>query len=98
MQNTTFATRWWLHQQFRYLLCLVILLASPALAQVGKAQLTLPEALSRAMAGNPGLRVFDSRLRGLEGRRLTASQSPAYELGLEAENYRREAENYRREV
>ncbi|WP_290538427.1 TolC family protein [Alcanivorax sp.] len=50
------------------------------------APLTLPKALSRAMTHNPGLRVFDFRLQGLEGKRLSADQAPAYEAGLEVEN------------
>lgn len=36
--------------------------------------------------GKPNLRVFDVRLQGLEGNRLTANLSPAYEAGLEVEN------------
>ena len=38
------------------------------------------------MAQNPSLQVFDFRLQGLEGRRLSADQAPAYVAGLEVEN------------
>src|SRR5690606_6897056 len=58
-----------------------------ALAHAGDKPLTLSEALSRAMAQNPGLQVFDFRLQGLEGRRVTADQNPALEAGLEVENF-----------
>jgi cobalt-zinc-cadmium efflux system outer membrane protein len=39
------------------------------------------------MAQNPGLQVFDFRLQGLDGRRITADQNPALEAGLEVENF-----------
>jgi cobalt-zinc-cadmium efflux system outer membrane protein len=90
MQRITPVARWrpvQARRKFVHLFWLLFLLGGPALAQVDGAELTLPEAFSRAMADNPGLRVFDLRLRGLEGRRLSAKQSPAYELGLEAENF-----------
>ena len=57
--------------------CLLALAFGSALAHAGENPLTLSEALSRAMAQNPGLQVFDFRLQGLEGRRLTADQNPA---------------------
>lgn len=55
-------------------------------ARAGGAVLTLPDALSLTLAQNPRLQVFDLRLSGLDGRRLTAEQNPALELGLEVEN------------
>ena len=67
--------------------CLLTLAFGSALAHAGDKPLTLSEALSRAMAQNPGLQVFDFRLQGLEGRRLTASQNPALEADLEVENF-----------
>ncbi|MFT6420803.1 MAG: cobalt-zinc-cadmium efflux system outer membrane protein [Porticoccus sp.] len=39
------------------------------------------------MAQNPGLQVFDFRLQGLDGRRITADQNPALEADLEVENF-----------
>lgn len=74
----------------RWSLFLVSLLAltinvNPA-AHAGEIALTLPDALSSTLAQNPRLKVFDFRLAGLEGRRLTADQSPALEAGLEVEN------------
>ena len=67
--------------------CLLTLAFGSALAHAGDKPLTLSEALSRAMAQNPGLQVFDFRLQGLEGRRLTADQNPALEADLEVENF-----------
>lgn len=49
--------------------------------------LTLSDAMSRAMAQNPRLQVFDLRLDGLQGRRITADLSPALEVGAEVENF-----------
>lgn len=48
--------------------------------------LTLPQAASQALAQNPALQVFTPRLTSLEGKRVTADQNPALELGFEAEN------------
>ena len=67
--------------------CLLALAFGSALAHAGEKPLTLSKALSRAMAQNPGLQVFDFRLQGLEGRRVTADQNPALEAGLEVENF-----------
>lgn len=72
---------------FIQVFCLLALASSASLAYAGNKPLTLPEALSRAMAQNPSLQVFDLRLNGLEGRRLTADQNPALEAGLEVENF-----------
>jgi cobalt-zinc-cadmium efflux system outer membrane protein len=49
--------------------------------------LTLSDAMSRAMAQNPRLQVFDLRLDGLQGRRITANLNPALEIGAEVENF-----------
>jgi len=57
-----------------------------ALGQSRGAALTLPQAISQALAQNPALQVFTQRLRGLEGERISADQAPAYEVGFEAEN------------
>ena len=66
---------------------LLALAFGAALAHAGEKPLTLSEALSRTMAQNPGLQVFDFRLQGLDGRRITADQNPALEAGLEVENF-----------
>lgn len=60
---------------------------SATCANAGGKTLTLPDALALAMAQNPGLQVFDLRLEGLQGRRITADQNPALEAGLEVENF-----------
>ena len=67
--------------------CLLTLAFGSTLALAGEKPLTLSKALSRAMAQNPGLQVFDLRLQGLDGRRITADQNPALEAGLEVENF-----------
>ncbi len=72
---------------FIQVFCLLALASSASLAYAGNKPLTLPEALSRAMAQNPSLQVFDLRLNGLEGRRITADQNPALDAGLEVENF-----------
>ncbi len=59
--------------------CLLTLAFGSTLALAGEKPLTLSKALSRAMAQNPGLQVFDFRLQGLDGRRITADQNPALE-------------------
>lgn len=70
------------------LLALGLIFFSPTavLAEAPAQPLALPEAVSQALELNPGLQVFTPRLRVLEGKRLTADQNPAFELGFEAEN------------
>lgn len=72
-------------QFYIYLLCLALGL-NVAAANAEETSISLAKALSRAMAENPSLKVFDLRIRGLEGNRLSANQAPAYEAGLEVEN------------
>tara|TARA_R110002072_G_scaffold178002_1_gene334096 strand:+ start:3199 stop:4494 length:1296 start_codon:yes stop_codon:yes gene_type:complete len=55
--------------------------------QAADSMLTLSDAMSRAMAQNPRLQVFDLRLDGLQGRRITANLNPALEIGAEVENF-----------
>ncbi|MEQ9208738.1 MAG: TolC family protein, partial [Pseudomonadales bacterium] len=64
----------------------MLTLSIPAV-RAEEASLTLNHALSRAMAQNPRLQVFDQRLEGLGGRRLTAGQNPALEASVEVENF-----------
>ena len=73
-------------QFFNTLLCLLVLTLTGTVAYAEQAPLTLANALSRTVAQNPTLQVFDFRLQGLEGRRFTADQNPALEAGLEVEN------------
>ncbi|MFI8742164.1 TolC family protein [Pseudomonas sp. NPDC077405] len=73
-------------QTYIHLLCLFALAFNVATTHAEETPLTLTKALSRTVAQNPSLRVFDFRLQGLEGSRLTANQAPAYEAGLEVEN------------
>ena len=69
-----------------HLLCLLALMFNVTVARAEERPLTLVDALSRTMEQNPSLRVFDLRLQGLAGSRLTADQAPAYEVGLEVGN------------
>ena len=73
-------------QTYIHLLCLFALAFNVAVAHAEETSLTLANAVSRTMAQNPSLQVFDFRLQGLEGRRLSADQAPAYVAGLEVEN------------
>lgn len=73
-------------ETYTRLLCFFVLTLNVAEAHSEETSLTLATALSRTMEKNPGLRVYDFSLKGLEGSRLTANQAPAYEAGLEVEN------------
>ncbi|MDP2129179.1 MAG: TolC family protein [Pseudohongiella sp.] len=72
-----------------YLLFWVIFACSinATAVQAAESPLTLSDAMSRAMAQNPRLQVFDLRLDGLQGRRITADLNPALEAGAEVENF-----------
>jgi len=74
------------YRSFIQTLGLLALAFGVPLAYAEDDPLTLARALSRAMAQHPALEVFDLRLQGLEGRRVTADQNPALEAGLEVEN------------
>lgn len=73
-------------KSYQLCLCLFALTSCIGFARAGERPLTLADALSRTMAEHPDLRVFDLRLKGLEGSRITAGLAPAYEAGLEVEN------------
>jgi len=60
---------------------------SHAQPQVTNNNLTLNTAIKRALEKNPSLKVFDFRNTALSGQLVTAKLKPAYELGLEAENF-----------
>ncbi len=63
-------------------LALVLCLAAPA----AQAQLTLQEAITRALDDNPQLQVFPLRQKAAEAQRESANLRPGYTLGIEAEN------------
>lgn len=63
-------------------LALVLCLLAPAAI----AELSLQQAVERALAQNPALQVFPLRLQAVAGRRQSADLSPAYTVELEAEN------------
>jgi cobalt-zinc-cadmium efflux system outer membrane protein len=73
-------------QLYTHLLCLLFLTLHITNANAEQSPLTLADALSRTMAKNPKLRVFDFRLQGIDGARMSADQAPAYEAGMEVEN------------
>ena len=60
---------------------------SLAQAETTNLVLTLDTALKRALERNPSLRVFEFRNTALTGQLETADLKPAYQLGLEAENF-----------
>jgi len=58
-----------------------------AQANAANNTLTLNAALKRTIEQNPSLKVFDFRNTALTGQLDTANLKPAYELGLESENF-----------
>lgn len=78
------------HCGFKKLLFLCILIGwqiSFAQAESTSNSITLNTALKRAIEQNPSLKVFDFRNTALSGQMKIAALKPAYELGLEAENF-----------
>jgi len=78
------------HCGFKKLLFLCILIGwqiSFAQAESTSNSITLNTALKRAIEQNPSLKVFDFRNTALSGQMEIAALKPAYELGLEAENF-----------
>ena len=73
-------------QSYFQILFLFTLVFNVTTTHAEERPISLADALSRTMAQNPSLQVFDFRLQGLEGRRLSADQAPAYVAGLEVEN------------
>lgn len=65
---------------------LFILLPAMSL-QAAESTLTLPAAVKRALAENPSLKVFKFREQAAKGEIDSAGLRPAYELGVEAENF-----------
>lgn len=75
---------------FRKLIFIGLILSgqlSLAQNQAANNTLTLDTALKRALKQNPSLKVFSFRNTALTGQMETAGLKPAYELGLEAENF-----------
>ena len=75
---------------FRKLILIGLILCgqfSLAQAEATNNALTLNTALKRALEQNPSLKVFDFRNIALGGQLETANLKPAYELGLETENF-----------
>jgi cobalt-zinc-cadmium efflux system outer membrane protein len=70
------------------LLCLFIgWQVSFAQAEPTNSSITLNTALKRAIEQNPSLKVFDFRNTALSGQMEIAALKPAYDMGLEAENF-----------
>lgn len=63
-------------------LALVLCLAAPA----AQAQLTLQEAITRALDENPQLQVFPLRQKAAKAQRESTNMSPGYTLGIGTEN------------
>lgn len=88
MINLDNATKWRVGIRRRSLMGLVLCsLAMGVQAEPDSDTLTLPTAIKRAIGENPSLKVFDYRDAALRSFSETARLSPAYELGVEAENF-----------
>lgn len=64
-----------------------VLLTTVARADTPGSTLSLSTALQRTLEQNPSLKVFQFRREALEGSSFTANLTPAYEIGIEAENF-----------
>lgn len=69
-----------------WLLCAGLLCSTPVAAD-SSVPVTLGQAVTAALAGNPGLRSFQFELKAQHARRDAAALRPAPELGLELENF-----------
>jgi len=77
-------------QSIYLVICSAVLLLGPsALAQEVKQPntLTLATAIKRTLAKNPALKVFTLRQVSLDGQQTTQALTPAYQLGVEVENF-----------
>jgi len=77
-------------QSIYLVICSAVLLLGPsALAQEVKQPntLTLGTAIKRTLAKNPALKVFTLRQVSLDGQHTTQALTPAYQLGVEVENF-----------
>jgi len=73
-----------------FVICVAVLLLSPnVLAQEVKQSntLTLATAIKRTLAKNPAFKVFTLRQVSLDGQQQTQALPPAYQLGIEVENF-----------
>jgi cobalt-zinc-cadmium efflux system outer membrane protein len=64
-----------------------LLLTTVARAETPVSTLSLSTALQRTLEQNPSLKVFQFRREALAGSSFTANLKPAYEIGIEAENF-----------
>ena len=69
----------------RVLFCL--LLWTSVCVQAGTSALTLSTAMARTLADNPALQVYTFKRQILDADRSQATLRPAYQLGIEAENF-----------
>jgi cobalt-zinc-cadmium efflux system outer membrane protein len=68
-------------------LVVFLLLTTVARAEAPESTLSLSAALQRTLEQNPSLRVYAFRKEALEGSAFTANLKPAYEIGIDAENF-----------
>jgi cobalt-zinc-cadmium efflux system outer membrane protein len=68
-------------------LVVFLLLTTVARAETPVSKLSLSTALQRTLEQNPSLKVFQFRREALAGSSFTANLKPAYEIGIEAENF-----------
>ena len=69
------------------LITFLILSTTAASAGTSESTLSLSTALQRTLEQNPSLKVFQFRKEALVGSSFTANLKPAYEIGIEAENF-----------
>lgn len=70
------------------LLTTFVLFLTPAvLAETSETTLSLSTAIQRTLEQNPSLKIYSFREEALVGSAFSADQKPAYEIGLEVENF-----------
>ena len=72
---------------FVFLNLFVFSFSNLLLANTNENVLSLSTAIEQTLAQNPSLKVYNFRSAALTGQRETANLKPAYELGVEAENF-----------
>jgi cobalt-zinc-cadmium efflux system outer membrane protein len=71
---------------YRKQFLLSIFLCLAAQPSLGQSALSLQQAIHKTLANNPQLHAYQWRFKAIEGQKQTADLSPAYELGIDAEN------------
>lgn len=69
------------------LITFLIFSTTAASAEKSESTLSLSTAIQRTLEQNPSLKIYPFREEALAGSALTANMKPAYEIGVEAENF-----------